>query len=82
MTLLIFRIPGKLRRKLLTGLAVVAGVVGLLVVVVALSLPSGSITTADGTYMLELAMLTVPIADDKPLVEAPDQFLGVPHVAP
>lgn len=70
-------------RKLVTGLAVVIGVLVLLIVVAALSIPSGSVATAeDGTHRLEIAMLTVPIAEEEPELDAPDQFLGVPHPAP
>ena len=70
-------------RKLVTGLLVIGGVLLLLVVVLALSIPSGSITTSeDGTHTLEIAMLSVPVAETEPLVESPDQFLGVPHPDP
>jgi hypothetical protein len=70
-------------RKLVTALAVIAGVLVLLVIVAALRIPSGSIATSeDGAQTVDIAMLAVPIADEKPLVEAPDQFLGVPHPAP
>jgi len=62
---------------------VVAGMLLLLVVVVALSIPSGRVATADdGTHTVGLAMLTVPVAEQVPLLETPDQFLGVPHSAP
>lgn len=72
-----------MNQKLITGLAVVAGVLVLLVGLAALSIPSGSIAVAeDGTLTLAIAMLTVPIAEEDPLVETPDQFLGVPHPAP
>jgi hypothetical protein len=70
-------------RKLVTGLLVIGGVLLLLVVVLAMSIPSGSITTSeDGTHTLEIASLSVPIAATEPLVVAPDQFLGVPHPNP
>lgn len=32
--------------------------------------------------MLEIAMLQMPVADPEPVMEAPDQFLGVPHREP
>jgi len=67
-------------RKLVTSLLVIGGVLLLLVVVLALSIPSESIATLeDGTHTLKIAMLSVPIAETEPLVESPDQFLGVPH---
>jgi hypothetical protein len=70
-------------RKLVTSLLVIVGVLLLLVVVLALSIPSESITTSeDGTHTLEIAMLSVPIAATEPLAESPDQFLGVPHPDP
>jgi hypothetical protein len=70
-------------RKLVTGLLVIGGVLLLLVVVLALSIPSESITTSeDGTHTLKIAMLSVPIAETEPLVVSPDQFLGVPHPNP
>lgn len=70
-------------RRLKTTLIVVGGVVVLLVGMIALSLPSGSIQTSeDGTHTIRLAMLSVPIADADPLVESPDQFLGVQHPEP
>lgn len=70
-------------RKLVASLLIVGGVLVLLVVVFAVSLPSGSVATSeDGTHSLEIAMLSVPIADPEPLVESPDQFLGVPHPDP
>ena len=70
-------------RKLITSLLVVGGVLVLLVVVLVLSIPSGSIATSeDGTHTVEIAMLTVPVAGVAPLTEAPHQFLGVPHRAP
>lgn len=72
-----------MNRKLVTGLAVVAGVLVLLIAVAALLIPSGSIATSeDGTHTVEIAMLTVPIAGKEPLAEAPDQFLGAPHPVP
>lgn len=72
-----------MKRKLVLALAVVAGLLGLLVAFVALSLPSGSVSTSDdGTHTVVLAMLTVRVADDVPLVEAPDQYLGLPHPDP
>ena len=70
-------------RKLATILAVLAGVVLLVVGFVAISIPSGSVATLeDGTYRVDIAMLTVPVSGVEPLMEAPDQFLGVPHPAP
>lgn len=70
-------------RKLITGLAMVGGLLIVIVVVVAFSFPSGSVATdEDGTITLELAMLVVPVADAEPILEAPDQFLGVPHPRP
>jgi hypothetical protein len=70
-------------RKLVTSLLVIGGVLLLLVVVLALSLPSESITTSeDGTHTLEIAMLSVPVAETEPLVVSPDQFLGMPHPDP
>ncbi len=60
-----------------------AVVLVLVVAVLVLSLPSGSVTTSeDGTHSLDIAMLSVPIAETEPLVEDPDQFLGVPHPDP
>ena len=70
-------------RRLKTTLIVGGGVVVLLAGVIALSLPSGSIKTSeDGTQTIRLAMLSVPIAEANPLVETPDQFLGVMHAEP
>jgi hypothetical protein len=70
-------------RKLVTSLLVIGGVLLLLVVVLALSIPSESITTSEGgTHTLKIAMLSVPIAETEPLVESPNQFLGVPHPNP
>jgi hypothetical protein len=70
-------------RWLKTTLIVVGGVVILLAGVIALSLPSGSIQTSeDGTHSIDLAMLSVPIAEMDPLLEGPDQFLGVVHPQP
>ena len=72
-----------MKRKLLTAFAVVAGLLVLLVAGVVLSLPSGSVATSDdGTHTLELAMLTITIAEEEPLVKAPSQYLGVPHPYP
>lgn len=63
---------------------IVVGCVGILLVgVVAVSFPSGSIQTSeDGTHSIQLAMLSVPIDETEPLVEGPDQFLGVVHPPP
>lgn len=70
-------------RWLKTTLIVVGGVVVLLAGLIALSLPSGSISTSeDGTHTVDLAMLSVPIAEIDPLVETPDLFLGVQHPEP
>ena len=70
-------------RWLKSTLIVVGGVVILLGGVIALSLPSGSIQTSeDGTHSIDLAMLSVPIAETDPLLEVPDQFLGVFHPQP
>jgi len=70
-------------RRIVTILGVVAGALLPLIVFVVLSIPSGQVVTSDdGAHTVELAMLTVPVADKEPLVEAPDQFLGVPHSAP
>lgn len=70
-------------RWLKTTLIVLGGVIVLLAGVIALSLPSGSIQTSeDGTHTIDLAMLSVPISDTIPLVESPDQFLGVRHPEP
>jgi hypothetical protein len=71
------------KRKLVIALAVVAGLTVLMIAVVALTLPSGSVATSDdGTHTVELAMLTVPIAEEEPLVEAPNQYFGMPHPDP
>jgi hypothetical protein len=54
-------------------------VVGLLF----LSIPRGLVTTAeDGTPIAEIAMLSVPIAAEGPVLEDPDQYLGMPHPEP
>lgn len=66
-----------------TTLIVVAGVAVLFVAVVALTFPSGSIQTSEGgTHTIDLAMVSVPIAETEPLLESPDQFLGVVHPRP
>ena len=70
-------------RWLKTTLIVVGAVVILLAGVIVLSLPSGSIQTSeDGTHSIDLAMLSVPIEETDPLVETPNQFLGVVHPQP
>lgn len=70
-------------RPLKVTLMVLAGVVAILVGVVALSLPRASIETSeDGTHTIRLAMLSVPIAETVPLVETPDQYLSVQHAEP
>ncbi|MGF1618501.1 MAG: hypothetical protein ACFCU2_11955 [Acidimicrobiia bacterium] len=70
-------------KKLVTILALVVVTLLLLVIAGALLIPSGSISTSDdGTKSVKLAMLAVPIADETPVLEAPDQYLGVPHPEP
>lgn len=70
-------------RWLKTTLIVVGVVIVLVGGVVALSLPSESVETSDDrTHSIDLAMLSVPIEETDPLVESPDQFLGVVHPAP
>jgi hypothetical protein len=65
------------------ALTVFAGLLVGLVVLVVVAAPSGSVATnEEGTHELQLAMLTVPVADADPVVEIPDQFLGVPHGQP
>lgn len=70
-------------RKFGLTLAVVAALVVALLVLVALAAPSGSVVThVDGTHTLDIAMLSVPVAEPDPIVETPDQFLGLRHPAP
>jgi hypothetical protein len=71
-----------MKKALIVGLMVVVGLFALVVAVVAVTMPSGSVAASDGAYSVELAMLTVPVADVEPLVEAPHQYLGVPHPPP
>lgn len=71
-----------MRKALVIGTVVVVGLSALVVAVIAASMPTGSVATNNGTYSVELAMLTVPIVDDEPLVESPNQYLGVPHPPP
>ena len=71
-----------MKRTLVIGAAVLVGLFAVVVAVVAVSMPSGSVATDNGTYSVELAMLTVPIADDEPRVVGPNQYLGLPHPRP
>lgn len=72
-----------MKRTLVVAGAVLAGLFVLVVGVVALSIPSGSVATSDDEPdTVELAMLTVPIAEEHPLVEAPSQYLGLSHPEP
>lgn len=72
-----------MKRIVVIALSVVVGLLIVIGSVVALSFPSGSVTTTDdGTHTLELAMLTVPVADETPVVEDPNQYVGVPHPEP
>lgn len=71
-----------MKRKLGIAVGVVVGLFVLVVLYIALSLSSGSVTSEEGTRTVELAMLTVPVAGVAPLIEAPDQYLGVIHADP
>lgn len=51
-----------MRKALVIGAVVVVGLFALVVAVAAVSMPSGSVATTNGTYSVELAMITVPIA--------------------
>ena len=72
-----------MRRSAAVALTIVAAVIVAVVVLVAVAAPSGSVSTdEDGVHSLEIAMLTVPVADTEPIIEIPDQFVGVPHPPP
>ena len=71
-----------MKRTLVIGAVALIGLCAVVVAVVAVSMPSSSVATDDGTHSVELAMLTVPIAEDEPLVEDPDQYLGLVHPQP
>lgn len=65
------------------ALTIVAAVIVAVVVLVAVAAPSGSVLTdEDGVHTLEIAMLTVPVADPDPVIEIPDQYVGIPHSPP
>lgn len=70
-------------RKLALG---IGGLVALLViglVLVELATAIGGVSTDDeGTPMVDLAVISVPVADAEPIMTDPDQFLGVPHARP
>jgi hypothetical protein len=71
------------KKALLVAVAVVVGLFAVVVASVAVSFPSGSVTTSEsGDYTVQLAMLTVPIAQEQPIAEAPSQYLGIQHAAP
>lgn len=43
----------------------------------------GAVSTDDGgTPMVDLAVISVPVADAQPIMTNPDQFLGTPHTEP
>jgi len=71
------------RRKLVLG---IGGLVALLVVglvLVELVTRSGAVSTDDsGTAIVDLAVISVPVADAQPIMTDPDQFLGAPHARP
>jgi hypothetical protein len=70
-------------RKLIAGLVVLGGILGIGVLLVVMTSPSGRVATdEDGTHTLELPMLVVPVADEDPVGEGPAQYVGVPHPAP
>lgn len=72
-----------MRRKFVLG---IGGLVALLVVglvLVELATSFGAVSTNDdGTPMVDLAAISVPVADAQPLRTDPDQFLGLPHPSP
>jgi hypothetical protein len=70
-------------RKLIAGLVVLGGILGLMVLLVVIASPSGRVAPdEDGTFTLELPMLVVPVADEDPVRESPAQYVGVPHPGP
>jgi hypothetical protein len=70
-------------RKLALGIGglVALLVVGLVLVELATAL-GGVSTDDDGTSMVDLAVMSVPVASAEPIMTDPDQFLGVPHAPP
>ena len=71
------------RRKLVAGLWLAGGVLLVVVALVGASFLFGSVATdEDADFTVRLAMLEVPVSSDKPILESPDHFLGVPHPEP
>lgn len=72
-----------MRRTLAFGLVVVGGLLLVVAALVGASFLFGPVTTDEDAEMtVRLAMLGVPVADGGPILEHPDQFVGVPHQEP
>ena len=72
-----------MRRSAAVALTIVAAVIVAVAILVTVAAPSGSVSTdEDGVHAIEIAMLTVRVADPTPVIEIPDQFVGVPHSPP
>lgn len=70
-------------RKLVLGIAALVALLVVGVVLVELATRFGAVSTDDdGTPMVDLAVISVPVADAQPIRTDPDQFLGVPHPSP
>lgn len=70
-------------RRLVWGLATIGGLIIVVAVLVGASFVSGSVRTQpDAAFTVRLAMLDVPVADERPVIEKPDQYLGVLHPEP
>lgn len=70
-------------RKLAAGVVIIGGIFLAVIALVGVSLLTGSVAIDENAdYSVRLAMLTVPVVDDEPIQESPDQYLGVYHQTP
>lgn len=70
-------------RKLALGIGGLIALFAVGLVLVELSTAIGGVSTDDeGTPVVDLAVISVPVADAEPITTNPDQFLGAPHPRP
>lgn len=70
-------------RKLALGVGALVALLIVGLVLVELATAVGGVSTDDdGTPVVDLAVISVPVADTEPIMTDPDQFLGVPHPRP